>query len=625
MDLKQNTQLTPIFEKYKSKLHKIYERIPRKVLRKRPEIEKLVFPEPQIVYDGLGKVAKFKKMKIPKGISESKEKNIISLNEFKEVVKKFNKVADSYNNNDELKIENKEFADFYDKLLKEKNKFSTGTYLDQKYLIDIANQYAQRGVKIPKISNDKNIFKSNPLILNGVELEYYFLYNLGDKNKSSIFLQKMENIVNRKITNSYILSDAERRRLEYLKQNEKPKGYIPLNILIPKLKSDINKTQASIDNLEQENKDNSKSNNNNDNIINYNYDSNINIKRNAPNSEKTRNKKKYVYDYSTNITNSNSKIKIKKSLSLMNHNKYTSRINSSSSTKEYDSKRFSFLNSHIALPFIDHNKSNINSALTREKNRLIYPVKVEKRKIMNYLKQKLLNNDNIRDILSGNNRVSNTIESENIQTLNSANSISNKRRILRKSLQSIHSINSLTTIRKNSMFSASSKDERKNLFNFDNEIGKSDKDSNNKDIGNKDKENEKEDEKKKLTIEYESNDDIYKKCESIFDSILTGKFHMKRNKSVLNNFLKARGYKNFETLKDKDNVLNINRMKKKSSDKNYILEEYKIRNGENGKAPLSDEQQSIIERNSNIIKKIQNNEYIFKKLICEKNINKDEF
>jgi len=57
----------------------------------------------------------------------------------------------------------------------------------------------------------------NPLILGGSDLEKYFLYNLEDKKKSNMFLNKVDNIVRRKETGSYILSDDEIRKLEYLK------------------------------------------------------------------------------------------------------------------------------------------------------------------------------------------------------------------------------------------------------------------------------------------------------------------------------------------------------------------------------------------------------------------------
>ena len=406
-----NSGVSPNFETSQTKLKKIYHRIPVKVLKQRPEIEKLIFPEPLVIYEGISKIEKPEKIKIPKGISEQKEKHIISLDEFKEMIHNFNKQEKIYLKNEPIKKENEIFSNNYKKYLKQKNKFSTGTYLDHDYLVPIANRYAQRGIKIPKISSDNNIFKSNPLILSGVELEYYFLYNLGDKYKSSIFLDKVDDIMERKLRGNYVLSDEEKRRLEFLKENEKPKGYIPLDVLIPKLKQDIIKTQSTVDNLENKNnaKDIYKNDNNNNEINNQSSERTRNIQNNNNN----------IYNYSTNMTNSSRKIKIKKSLSLVNYNKYSSRINSSVSTKEQNSQRFSVLNLRFALPHLDYNpKTNKNSAVSRDKSRLLFPVKIEKKNILNYLKQKLLNNDNVREILSGYNRISNTIETENINTIN---------------------------------------------------------------------------------------------------------------------------------------------------------------------------------------------------------------
>ena len=97
---------------------------------------------------------------------------------------------------------------------------------------------------------DKNVFSVNPLILGGSDLEHYFLYNLGDKKKSNIFLHKVDEIVKRKLAGNSNLTDDEIKRLEYLKKIEKPKGYIVPSILIPKLKNEINQTKFTYENLE---------------------------------------------------------------------------------------------------------------------------------------------------------------------------------------------------------------------------------------------------------------------------------------------------------------------------------------------------------------------------------------
>ena len=605
MNSKKNIRLTSNFEKSKDKLHRIYERIPIKVLKEKPEIEQLVFPEPMIIYDVINKIKKPEKLIIPKGISEVKEKKLKSLEEFKEVLYQFNQKKTDDENIENIKIENKIFCNNYEKLLKEKNKYKTGTYVDQEYLFIIANRYAQKGIKIPEISKEKNIFKSNPLILNGSELEYYFLYNLGDKYKSSKFLNKVEDLVDRKLTGNFILTDEEAKRLEFLQKNEKPKGFIPYEQLIPKLKNDIMKTQLTIDNLPK-----------------------VNIETIETAKSRNIHKENNINDYSTNITSSHrGRIKLKKSLSLANYNKFSNRVNSSISTKEYSSKRFSLLNPKMNFPLIEFNKNNMSNEIIKDYPINKIPIKIEKKNLLNFLNQNdnlnTNNKNNIRPPFSSFNRV-------NVYD----KLILNKKKILSK--RSIKSINSLTSVRTKSLGSAISKKSKMNTIEnlTNNTIGNNIFDEikvNNMDLPNKNNivfdffKDKKIKENNNNNIKINSKDETHKECESIFDSLLEGKYKSRRNVNVLKDFLKSRGYNVDNKLIHKTNLLNINRIKNKSIERNFIMEEYKIRNRENGKSPLTEEQQAIINKNEQIVEKIGKNDYILKKLICEKNIEKETF
>ena len=93
----------------------------------------------------------------------------------------------------------------------------------------------------------------------------------------------------------------------------------------------------------------------------------------------------------------------------------------------------------------------------------------------------------------------------------------------------------------------------------------------------------------------------------------------------MNDFLKKRGYDPLRKFNVRDNVLNINRMKNRAVERNFIKEEYLLRNSDNGKAPLSDEQEKIIKQNEKIINKMEENDYILKKIIIEKKIDKDKY
>ena len=189
----------------------------------------------------------------------------------------------------------------------------------------------------------------------------------------------------------------------------------------------------------------------------------------------------------------------------------------------------------------------------------------------------------------------------------------------------------MTSIRKNSIISTISKDSKKNLLNLDkelptaNNVENTSANDNNKILSDifRTSGKKKGTKKRRVNIEIQRREENYKKCESIFNSILEGKFESNRSKSVLSDFLIKRGYRSIKNFSDKDNVLNINRIKNKSLERNYILEEYKIRSGDNGKSPLTAKQQEIINKNENINKKIEGNEFIFKKLVCEKYIDKE--
>ena len=565
-----NHKLTLTNETLKQKLHKIYERIPVEELREKPELEKLIFPEPPIVYQIITNFKKTEDIKIPADLDEQKQKKLKSINEFYNQVLVFNKDKDIDIKNKDIKKENKNFINKYHRLIKEKNKFSTGTYIDHDYLIDIANHYNKRGMKIPKLTQDANIFKSNPLILAGSELENYFLYNLGDKYKSTKFLKKIDNVVERKLIGSYILSDEEKRRLAYIIEKEKPKGYLPYEKLINKLKGDIKKTEDAIDNLPK---------------VNDNDEVNIF-------SGHSRNKKdNNIYDYSTNITNNSGR---KRANSLVNFNKFTFRINSSASTKVNMSKRFSLLNPKIVLPEIEYfSKSNATSAISRKKEKKIKSIRIEKNNILSYLKQKLLKNNKLRSILSGYNKINNNAQ------LNP-----NKKRILKRSIKSLNSAGS------NSLFSALSN--RSNLLNHENDKNKLynelpmtniENGSNIELKSNIFKVKEKGKDYEKIKNE-EIKRERYNKCESVFNSLLKG---------------------NLKKFNLKDNVLNINRIKNKAIDRNFIMEEYKLRNSEKNKAPLTEEQEKIINRHEKIINKLKSNDYIFKKLVIERKIDKESF
>ena len=249
-----NNNKTPsrpkIIEKYGDNMKAIFERIPKEMLREMPVIEKSKNFKRKPYINGITRNKKPEANIINKEMDESEKKILSDINNFKEIVYDYNKEQDEVMDNyGKIQAENNKFSKIYKKLQKEKGKFNTGTYLDYKPFINIASRYLSRNIQIPNLSNEHSIFSGNPLILGGSELEDYFIYNLGNKKKAMIFLKKVDNIVNRKKTGNAKLSKEEREYLEKIIEQEKPKGYISPENLIPKLKKDIITSQDTYNNL----------------------------------------------------------------------------------------------------------------------------------------------------------------------------------------------------------------------------------------------------------------------------------------------------------------------------------------------------------------------------------------
>ena len=269
--------------------------------------------------------------------------------------------------------------------------------------------------------------------------------------------------------------------------------------------------------------------------------------------------------------------------------------------------------------------------MTRSKSIQLLPLKIDKKNIFNFLGQNLLNNNSVRDILSSFNRVSNTLDNEKLHSYNSSNIInlnSSNKKIQRRSLNHIKLTDLLTPIRRNPLMSGFSNNSKKNyinssenllLTNIENSSGK-----NLNDVIDILKQKEQE-EKIIYMNQAQRREEEYKKCENMYKSILAGKYQSKRSKSVLSNFLQRRGYKSIRILKQKDNVLNLSRIKNLAENRNLILEEYKLRNKENVKSSKTEEQELILEKNEKINNKLGINDFILKKIICEKDIDKDEY
>ena len=644
-------------------LRKIYDRIPGTVLKETPEIEKLIHPEPKIYFSEIKKYEKPKMMEIDiHKMGDALQKKINNINEFKEMFFEYNQEErEQLSNFYDVQEENDQFSHNYKKVQKDKNKYGTGTYLDHQYLIPIASRYAEKGIKVPTISVEKNVFSANPLILGGSDLEKYFLYNLGERKKSSQFLNKVDHMVIKKLTGNFKLSDEEKKKLEFLKKNEKPKGYVSPNVLIPKLKNEINQTKSTYENLEKFDKFFQE-------IEKKDYlELRPKLNHNYQQSQSCDNIFTDMFRKKDN--NENNRIKINRNLAFIKriqnyNNKYTS-----SSTKAYNG-----LSSSNSPRFLskDISKSNVSSAISREKTKFFKYSPIlspfnrvgNNNNLYNNLYNGITNKENNSNdffILSkpfdypeknAYNVLYDNIDKKDKKQIKKY-SISNRKNsalsIISRETKNLKSEIHFTKEEKEQ----ESEDDELRLLNKELE-GKIDSKNNNEmqtgnsnsnpendkinDIANNNEVKvEKNKEKSKnvrisknivksfgeMEPQTNKNEDNYTKIEKIFNSILGNEYQTRRSKSVINEFLKSRGYNTTKKFTSKDAYININRMKTKAIERNFLLEEFRIRNGEYSKTPLSHKQQAIIDKNEFYAKEIERNEYLLKKLICEMHINKE--
>ena len=115
----------------------------------------------------------------------------------------------------------------------------------------------------------------------------------------------------------------------------------------------------------------------------------------------------------------------------------------------------------------------------------------------------------------------------------------------------------------------------------------------------------------------------YIRTEKIYNSILGEGYKSRRLNNEIDNFLKSKGYELSKKIINKDAFLNILKAKKKMSERNYLMVEINIRSRDLGKVFLTPNQRRILDKNKDFLKKIEENEFRFKKILLEKNVQKD--
>ena len=286
------------------------------------------------------------------------EKNLLlQINEFKKGTIEFEQDKKKiFNNFQNIKKENRYFSLLYKQFKKRTVKKVENELMKNDNFFKIVNTYLLKNIRLPDLS--RNIFNSNPLILDKEHIKPYFIYNKGvDSQKFLNYLDRIKDILGRKILGSYSLSQDERRHLEELKRKEKPKGYIPPEVLIPSLQEDITKTQFTYDCLINEyNNKNNISNNINININKNSVDSNISSYMNNNTSVNNMNNKstKSIFN-SKNKKYDLKKLIIKKINFVKNSKKNNKLIKDSFSNNNYN-------NSSLDTTSVPHDtkKNNIS-------------------------------------------------------------------------------------------------------------------------------------------------------------------------------------------------------------------------------------------------------------------------
>ena len=288
----------------------------------------------------------------------NREKNLLlQINEFKKGTIEFEQDKKKiFNNFQNIKKENRYFSLLYKQFKKRTVKKVENELMKNDNFFKIANTYLLKNIRLPDLS--RNIFNSNPLILDNEHIKPYFIYNKNvDSQKFLNYLDRIKDILGRKILGSYSLSPDERRHLEELKRKEKPKGYIPPEVLIPSLQEDIIKTQFTYDCLINEyNNKNNISNNINININKNSVDSNISSYMNNNTSVNNMNNKstKSIFN-SKNKKYDLKKLIIKKINFVKNSKKNNKLIKDSFSNNNYN-------NSSLDTTSVPHDtkKNNIS-------------------------------------------------------------------------------------------------------------------------------------------------------------------------------------------------------------------------------------------------------------------------
>ena len=543
----------------------------------------------------------------------NKEKELLSqINEFKkDVIDLENNHEKILNKYWEYKKVNDFFSEMYKKIQNSKKNKRKNLFIENKSNFSLINQYLLKNKRLPDMS--RNIFNLNPLILDNDQLKNFFIYNKIDPSKFFEYLNKVKDMIDRKIDGNRGLNEEEKKHLDDIIKNEKPKGYVEPEVLIRNLKKDIAITKKTFNYLINKNMKRTLEDPNNKNIIKK-IDSFDEIKK-----LDTSKKIKFVND------NKNKN----------NFNNYINKSFIDSTTVPLESKNINILTPRFEI---------FNRKKTQTQTNIFISHLLSKRKNNSTLNIfDLFNNE-----LDNSNSINEKNFGENFNNINEKNSNNFLKRSFNKNLRIDKELNNFSLFQNNKseLFSPSMKmDFNEFIDNFSNkqEINyekEQDLKNDNSFFSNSNFSNK--NRAKKINFKF----DFFKKrmpiilskknkkegaktknqsIEKLYNKALKLKLKSKSfdEKVELENYLlsKTKNKNLSQIMNLKNTYYNIDKIERKFIKTNLIKKQYSLRNLKGDKI---NEQKRILDKNKTLIKSFMENANRLRKVICERNKNDND-
>ena len=337
----------------KGKILEIFKRISEDESKLNPTLIKLKEKNRQSYILNLNNYNESDLNEVKDSMNNHEKKLLSQINEFKKGTIEFEQnKKNNFNDFQKIKNENLYFSSMYKRLKKNSQKRGENELMKNEYFFKIANTYLLKNERLPDLN--RNVFNTNPLILDNDHIKTYFINNKNvDSKKFLNYLDRIKLILTRKILGSHSISPEEKRHIDEIIRKEKPKGYIPPQVLIPSLQEEISKSQFTYDCLINEYNNKNYNTPNNSHISSYNNNSSS-INNISNNSVFPMKKKKYdikqLIIKKSQILNSSKINKYKDSINVnLNNNSSLDTTTVPIETKKNDINNINNINNNILV------------------------------------------------------------------------------------------------------------------------------------------------------------------------------------------------------------------------------------------------------------------------------------